>query len=29
VHNRAIARHEFGKYADLPAAVAAKEAVRR
>ena len=29
VHNRAIARHEFGKYADLPEAVAAKEAVRR
>jgi acyl-CoA dehydrogenase len=29
VHNRAIARHEFGKYADLPDAVAAKEAVRR
>ncbi|MEP7007058.1 MAG: acyl-CoA dehydrogenase family protein [Sphingomonas bacterium] len=29
VHNRAIARNEFGKYADLPAAVAAKEAVRR
>lgn len=29
VHNRAIARNEFGKYADLPDAVAAKEAVRR
>ncbi|MEO9131646.1 MAG: acyl-CoA dehydrogenase family protein, partial [Sphingomonas sp.] len=29
VHNRAIARNEFGKYADLPAAIAAKEAVRR
>ena len=29
VHNRAIARHEFGKYANLPAAVAAKEALRR
>jgi acyl-CoA dehydrogenase len=29
VHNRAIARNEFGKYADLPEAVAAKEAVRR
>ena len=29
VHNRAIARHEFGKYAELPDAVAAKEAVRR
>ncbi|MEG3086617.1 acyl-CoA dehydrogenase family protein [Sphingomonas sp. PB4P5] len=29
VHNRAIARHEFGKYADLPDAVAAKDAVRR
>ena len=29
VHNRAIARNEFGKYADLPAAVAAKEMVRR
>ncbi|MCM8730671.1 acyl-CoA dehydrogenase family protein [Hephaestia sp. GCM10023244] len=29
VHNRAIARHEFGKYADLPDAVAAKEMVRR
>jgi alkylation response protein AidB-like acyl-CoA dehydrogenase len=29
VHNRAIARHEFGKYAELPEAVAAKEAVRR
>jgi acyl-CoA dehydrogenase len=29
VHNRAIARYEFGKYADLPDAVAAKEAVRR
>ncbi|MEG3150968.1 acyl-CoA dehydrogenase family protein [Sphingomonas sp. ZT3P38] len=29
VHNRAIARHEFGKYADLPEAIAAKEAVRR
>jgi len=29
VHNRAIARNEFGQYADLPAAVAAKEAVRR
>src|SRR3546814_4823280 len=24
VHNRAIARHEFGKYADLPDAVAAR-----
>jgi acyl-CoA dehydrogenase len=29
VHNRAIARNEFGKYAELPEAVAAKEAVRR
>ncbi len=29
VHNRAIARNEFGKYADLPEAVAAKEAMRR
>jgi alkylation response protein AidB-like acyl-CoA dehydrogenase len=29
VHNRAIARNEFGKYADLPDAIAAKEAVRR
>ncbi len=29
VHNRAIARNEFGKYADLPEAIAAKEAVRR
>ena len=29
VHNRAIARNEFGKYADLPAAVAAKAAVGR
>ncbi|OQW42015.1 MAG: acyl-CoA dehydrogenase [Proteobacteria bacterium SG_bin5] len=29
VHNRAIARHEFGKFADLPDAVAAKAAVRR
>ena len=29
VHNRAIARHEFGKYAELPEAVAAKEMVRR
>jgi acyl-CoA dehydrogenase len=29
VHNRAIARNEFGKYADLPDAVAAKDAVRR
>lgn len=29
VHNRAIARNEFGKYADLPDAVAAKEAIRR
>ena len=29
VHNRAIARHEFGKYADLPEAVAAKAAVGR
>ncbi len=29
VHNRAIARNEFGKYADLPEAVAAKEMVRR
>ncbi len=29
VHNRAIARNEFGKYADLPEAVAAKEAARR
>jgi alkylation response protein AidB-like acyl-CoA dehydrogenase len=27
VHNRAIARHEFGKYAELPEAVAAKERV--
>jgi alkylation response protein AidB-like acyl-CoA dehydrogenase len=29
VHNRAIARNEFGKYAELPEAVAAKAAVRR
>jgi len=29
VHNRAIARNEFGKFADLPEAVAAKEMVRR
>lgn len=29
VHNRAIARNEFGKYADLPEAIAAKGAVRR
>ena len=29
VHNRAIARNEFGKYADLPEAAAAKAAVRR
>ena len=29
VHNRAIARNEFGRYADLPEAVAAKEMVRR
>jgi len=29
VHNLAIARNEFGKYAELPEAVAAKEAVRR
>ena len=29
VHNRASARNEFGKYAELPEAVAAKEAVRR
>ena len=29
VHNRAIARHEFGKYAELPEAVAAKDRVRR
>ncbi len=29
VHNRAIARHEFGKYAELPDAVAAKAAVGR
>ena len=29
VHNRAIARNEFGKYADLPEAVAAREAMRR
>ncbi|MDQ2879134.1 MAG: acyl-CoA dehydrogenase family protein [Pseudomonadota bacterium] len=29
VHNRSIARNEFGKYADLPEAVAAKDAVRR
>ena len=29
VHNRAIARNEFGKYADLPEAVAAKEMMRR
>ena len=29
VHNRAIARHEFGKHAELPEAVAAKAAVRR
>ena len=28
VHNRAIARNEFGKYADLPAAVEAKERAR-
>ena len=28
VHNRSIARHEFGKYADLPAAVEAKEQAR-
>jgi acyl-CoA dehydrogenase len=29
VHNRAIARAEFGKYAELPEAVAAKAATRR
>ncbi|RIA47020.1 alkylation response protein AidB-like acyl-CoA dehydrogenase [Hephaestia caeni] len=29
VHNRAIARHEFGKYAALPDAVAAKDMARR
>jgi alkylation response protein AidB-like acyl-CoA dehydrogenase len=29
VHNRAIARNEFGKYAELPDAIAAKEMVRR
>ncbi len=29
VHNRAIARNEFGKYAELPDAVRAKEMVRR
>lgn len=29
VHNRAIARNEFGKYAELPEAVAAKAAVGR
>ena len=29
VHNRAIARAEFGKYADLPDVAAAKAAVRR
>ena len=29
VHNRAIARNEFGKYADLPEAIDAKAAVRR
>jgi alkylation response protein AidB-like acyl-CoA dehydrogenase len=29
VHNRAIARHEFGKYAELPDVVEAKEKVRR
>ncbi len=29
VHNRAIARNEFGRYADLPEAIAAKEQVRR
>ena len=29
VHNRAIARNEFGKYAELPDAIAAKAAVRR
>ena len=29
VHNRAIARNEFGKYAELPEAVAARAAVRR
>ncbi len=29
VHNRAIARNEFGKYAELPEAVAAKSALRR
>ncbi|RHW16640.1 acyl-CoA dehydrogenase [Sphingomonas gilva] len=29
VHNRAIARNEFGKYAELPEAVTAKAAVRR
>jgi alkylation response protein AidB-like acyl-CoA dehydrogenase len=29
VHNRAIARNEFGKYAELPAALAARDAVRR
>ena len=29
VHARAIARHEFGKYAELPEAVAAREMTRR
>jgi acyl-CoA dehydrogenase len=29
VHNRAIARHEFGKYAELPEVAEAKERVRR
>ena len=29
VHNRAIARHEFGKYAELPEVAAAKERVGR
>ena len=29
VHNRSIARNEFGKYADLPEAIAAKDLVRR
>jgi alkylation response protein AidB-like acyl-CoA dehydrogenase len=29
VHNRAIARHEFGRYAELPEAVATKGMVRR
>src|SRR3546814_20109855 len=29
VHNRAIARHEFGKYAEFIAAVAAKAKARR